>query len=84
MVYSNHCQMIPLERVCEMGEDLYGHRPSEGTVAKICRETAASVQPVQAAVDAHLRQVESVRHFDETDVRIDGNFSGWTLSVRLF
>jgi transposase len=61
-----------LERVCEMTEDLYGHRPSEGTVVSLCREAAESVCSVQAAVHAHLRQQESVGHFDETGVRIGG------------
>ncbi len=72
IAYWNQYQMIPLERVCEMSEDFYSHRPSEGTVVSICRETAESVQSVQAAVHAHLRQRESVKHFDETGVRIEG------------
>jgi transposase len=80
MIYWNQYQMIPLERVCEMTEDLYGHRPSEGTVVSICREAAESVRSVQTAVRAHLRQQELVGHFDETGVRIEGKLC-WLHSV---
>jgi transposase len=80
MVYWNQYQMIPLERVCEMTEDLYGHRPSEGTVVKICRDVAKSVRPIQAAIHAHLKRQDSVGHFDETGVRIEGKLR-WLHSV---
>jgi transposase len=80
IVYWNQYQMIPLERVCEMSEDLYGHRPSEGTVVRISQETAQSVQPIQAAIQTHLRRQEAVGHFDETGVRIDGKLC-WLHSV---
>jgi transposase len=72
MVYWNQYQMIPLERVCEMTEDLYGHRPSEGTLVRICQEAAESVRPVQTAIHTFLKQQESVGHFDETGVRVEG------------
>lgn len=80
MVYWNQYQMIPLERVCEMTEDLYGHRPSEGTLVSICQEAAESVRPVQAAIHAYLKQQESVGHFDETGVRVEGKLR-WLHSV---
>jgi transposase len=80
MVYWNQYQMIPLERVCEMAEDLYGHRPSEGTVVSLCGETAESVRPVQEAVRDQLQQQEPVGHFDETGVRIEGKLC-WMHSV---
>lgn len=46
MVYWNQYQMIPLERICEIAEDHYGHRPSEGTVVAICQEATERVRPV--------------------------------------
>lgn len=80
MVYWNQYQMIPLERVCEMAEDLYGHRPSEGTVVSLCGETAESVRPVQEAIRIRLQRQEPVGHFDETGVRIEGKL-GWMHSI---
>lgn len=80
MVYWNQYQMIPLERVCEMAEDLYGHRPSEGTVLSFCAETAELVHPVQEAIRARLQQQGGVEHFDETGVRIEGKLC-WLHSV---
>lgn len=80
MVYWNQYQMIPLERICEMAEDLYGHRPSEGTIVSICREAAERVGPVQTAVCEHLKEQEAVGHFDETGVRVEGKLH-WLHSV---
>jgi len=72
IAYWHTYQMIPLERVCEMAEDLWGHRPAEGTVLDICREGAEQVHPVQSAIREHLKQQEPIGHFDETGMRVEG------------
>jgi transposase len=80
IAYWSQYQLIPLERVCEMAEDLYGYRPSEATVLEINREGAAQVIPVQTIIHKHLKQQGSVRHFDETGMRVEGKLH-WMHSV---
>jgi transposase len=80
IAYWSQYQLIPLERVCEMAEDLYGHRPSEATVLEISREGAAQVEPVRSIIHEHLKQQGPVRHFDETGMRVEGKLH-WLHSV---
>lgn len=80
IAYWSQYQLIPLERVCEMAEDLYGHRPSEATVLDISREGVAQVAPVRSIIHEHLKQQGSVRHFDETGMRVEGKLH-WLHSV---
>ncbi len=80
IAYWSQYQLIPLERVCEMAEDLYGYRPSEATVLDINCEGAAQVTPVQAIIHKHLKQQGSVNHFDETGMRVEGKLH-WMHSV---
>jgi transposase len=71
-VYLNQYQMIPLERVSETFEDLYGHRLAEGTIVETCQEAAKLVLSVNQAVKKYLTELAQVVHFDETGLRIDG------------
>jgi len=71
-VYLNQYQMIPLERVSETFEDLYGHRLAEGTIVETCQEAAKLVRSVNQAVKKYLTELAQVVHFDETGLRIDG------------
>jgi transposase len=64
--------MVPLERVSETLSEFYGQDVSEGTIVEACQETAAQVQGVNAAIQVHLTEQESLVHFDETGTRVEG------------
>ncbi len=72
MVYLNTEQHIPLERSCDLLEEFYEHRPSEGTIVTACAEAAQRVEKANAAVKEHLVEHETVGHFDETGLMING------------
>lgn len=72
MVYLNTEQHIPLERTCDLLEEFYGHRPSEGTIVTACAEAAQKVEKPNEAVKEHLVEKEEVAHFDETGMMING------------
>ena len=72
MAYLNYAQPIPLKRVGDMFEELYSHRPAEGTIYAAGAEAAQLVQPTMAAIKEHLALHEAVLGADETGLRIDG------------
>lgn len=72
MVYLNVEQHIPLERTCDLLEEFYGHRPSEGTIVTTCAEAAQKVEKTNEAVREHLVEHEPVAHFDETGMMVNG------------
>lgn len=72
MVYLNTEQHIPLERTCDLLEEFYNHRPSEGTIVAACVEGAQAVADTNAAVEEHLVAHEPVGHFDETGMTVNG------------
>jgi transposase len=72
MVYLNTEQHIPLERTCDLLDEFYNHRPSEGTVVTACAEAAQTVEKPNEAIKEHLVQHEPVGHFDETGMRVSG------------
>jgi transposase len=72
MAYLNSEQHIPLERTCDLLEEWYGHRPSEGTIVIVCGETAEKVEPVNEAIKEHLVEEEAVVHFDESGFMVNG------------
>jgi len=72
MVYLNTEQHIPLERTCDLLEEFYGHRPSEGTIVTACAEAAQKVEKPNEAVKEHLVEKEEVAHFDETGIMVNG------------
>jgi transposase len=71
-VYFKEYQLLPLERTAETLEALYGHRPSEASLIAACQEAAEQIEPITAAIKAHITKQEDVVHFDETGVRLDG------------
>jgi len=75
MVYLNSEQHIPLERTCDLLEEWYGHRPSEGTIVAACAEAAEKVEPANQAVKEHLVEKEAVVNFDESGLMINGNLN---------
>jgi transposase len=72
MVYLNTEQHIPLERTCDLLEEFYNHRPSEGTVVAACAEAAHKVEQANDAIKEHLVAHEAVGHFDETGMIVNG------------
>ena len=84
MAYLNTEQHIPLKRTCDVLEEFYRHRPSEGTVMATCAEVAQKVENVNKSVKEHVVNEEEVVHFDETGMMINGTLH-WlhTVSTRL-
>jgi transposase len=76
MAYLNSEQHIPLERTCDLLEEWYGHRPSDGTIVSACTEAAEKVAPANQAVKGHLVEQEAVVNFDESGFMING-FLNW-------
>ena len=72
MTYLNIAQHIPLERTCDLLEEFYSHRPSEGTIVAACAEAASKVETANEAVKEHFIAHEKVGHFDETGLMING------------
>jgi len=72
MVYLNTEQHIPLERTCDLLEEFYNHRPSEGTIVAVCSEAAQKVKKTNEAIKEHLVEHEKVGHFDETGMMVNG------------
>ncbi|MEI8133205.1 MAG: transposase [Leptolinea sp.] len=66
---------MPLERVVEILEELYGHTIAEGTLMQACHEVSEEVEPVKEAVKRHLAEKEEVVNFDETGARVEGKLS---------
>jgi transposase len=75
MSYLNMEQHIPLERSCDLLEEFYGHRPSEGTIVTTCAEAAQKVAKSNEAVKEHLVKHEKVAHFDETGIMNNGTLN---------
>ena len=71
VLYWNHAQLIPCERVTEMIKALVDHSMSAGTVVNMTRRW----QPV---VEAAIKEIEtalltsSTLHVDETSLRVNG------------
>ena len=73
-VYLNNYQLIPLERTCELFEDFYGHRPSQGFVlaanAALVKQTEETLFRIKQQVTA-----ADVAHFDESGVRVEDSLN---------
>lgn len=72
MVYLNTEQHLPLERTCDLLDEFYNHRLSEGTIVTACAEAAQKVEQSNQAVKEHLVEQEEVAHFDETGMLVNG------------
>jgi len=72
LVYLNTEQHIPLERTCDLLEEFYNHRLSEGTIVAACTEAAQKVVQANEAIKEHLVEHELVGGFDETGMMVNG------------
>ena len=68
MAYLNVRQVIPCARTAEVCQDLFGHRPSAGSVVQAVVQCAARLAPAVAEIRDHLTRAP-VLHADETGVR---------------
>jgi len=71
MGYLNVRQVIPCERVAEVCQDLFGHRPSAGSVVQAVVRCAERVAPAVDEIRDALKSAP-ILHADETGVRCIG------------
>lgn len=71
MTYLNVRQLIPCARVAETCQDLFGHRPSAGSVVQSVARCAELLAPHVEEIRVTLSQ-SSLLHADETGVRCIG------------
>lgn len=70
-VYLQIYQLLPFERTGEAMGDLFGVRPSEGTLANVQQAAHTRLEAVEQAIGAALQQADVV-HVDETGQRVAG------------
>jgi transposase len=71
MSYLQAWQLLPHERTAQVCEDLFGHRPSAGSIVRSVVKSAAEMDPAVAQIASALNQAP-VLHADETGVRCAG------------
>lgn len=73
-VYQNNYQFIPLERISDFFEDVFGHRPSEAIILQANATCAENVKPTNEAIKELLINAHVV-NFDETGLRVEGTLN---------
>jgi transposase len=72
MSYLNIAQLLPCERTADVCQDLFGHRPSAGSVVRAVARCAERVAPAVERIAGVLREAKQL-HADETGVRCAGH-----------
>jgi transposase len=72
MSYLNIAQLLPCERTADVCQDLFGHRPSAGSVVRAVARCAGKVAPAVERIAGVLREAKHL-HADETGVRCAGH-----------
>lgn len=72
--YFNMYHFIPLNRVSEIVEDLYGQGVSEGVIVEGNDTLAEQIKPSVEEIKKQLQGAEVV-HFDESGVRVEGELN---------
>ena len=70
--YWRHQQLLPLDRIAQMCEDLFGQRISEATILAVEAKLHQALAPFESQVHALLCQAK-LAHFDETGLRVEGS-----------
>ena len=71
MTYLQAGQLLPHHRSAQVCEDLFGHRPSAGSIVRSVAKSAEQMQPAVEQIAAALRSAP-VLHADETGIRCVG------------
>lgn len=71
LVYLNGQQFVPLERVTEFSEAVFGHAVSEGTIVEANAQVAEAVAPVNERVKSYLAETQTPVCFDESGLRVN-------------
>ena len=71
MTYLQAGQLLPHARTAQVCEDLFGHRPSAGSIVRSVVKSAAQMQPAVDEIAAKL-SAAAVLHADETGIRCNG------------
>jgi len=69
IVYLSSYQLLPIARLVELIDDVYGQRLSADTVLGMCEDVSVAVQPSLTIVKDALLQAD-VAHCDETGLRV--------------
>jgi transposase len=70
VAYFSHQHFIPVDRVCEIFEDIFGVAISPGTCANVDEQLFANLEAFETGLKAHLLAAQ-VLHFDETGMRCE-------------
>ncbi|MGB7531416.1 MAG: IS66 family transposase [Halobacteriota archaeon] len=73
-IYINNYQFVPLERIGDFFEDIFGHRPSEAIILQANATCAENVKPANDAIKEQLINAHVV-NFDETGLRVEGKLN---------
>lgn len=68
IAYFSHQHFIPVDRVCEICEDIFGVKISPGTCANVDEQLFSNLEVFEAGLKTHLLAAQ-VLHFDETGMR---------------
>lgn len=71
MTYLQAGQLLPHARTAQVCEDLFGHRPSAGSIVRSVVKSAGAMQPAVDEIAAQL-SAAPVLHADETGIRCHG------------
>jgi len=70
VAYFAHQHFIPVDRVCEIFEDIFGIALSPGTCANVDDRLFANLEPFEAGLKTYLLAAR-ILHFDETGMRCE-------------
>jgi transposase len=68
-VYLQTYQLLPYARSAQLLRDLFGHAPSQGTLAAALGQAYTCLAPVEQEIRAAIQRADVV-HFDETGIRL--------------
>lgn len=73
--YLSQGQYLPLERISDLCEALFGQRVADGTTVLANEAIATAVAPVNRLAQQHLIETTETVHFDESGLRVDSKLN---------